>query len=423
MSRILFIFEILFTLTTVYVQFLPKINVNSSILRGPVILKGVPTKGQSLHLVIANPLNEECVRTLSYQWLRDGLIITKGVETSYILTNDDSTRNISVKVSCAVGEAPVKHISSTSVYVVDGGPGTFIDDNQNLGSEVTSSITLGNIDNDGDLDMVVANAGNTGTPNTVWVNNGLGKFNNIGDQKLGNSYSSDIALGDGDGDLDIVFGNSKLDDGAKNKIYKNDGSGTFKDSGQSFRRSDTLGISLGDIDNDGDIDLVEANYNASNKVYLNDGTGNFYNSSNNLGNSLSKDVTLGDLDGDGNLDMIVTNSFTANIVYDNNGSGVFTDSGQKLGAADSRGVALGDIDADGDIHMIVANVAIEANRVGTKIWKNNGNGAFVESGQFMGTTNARDAIFGDIDKDGDLDVIVGNFGSNKIYFNHTYDEK
>jgi hypothetical protein len=63
---------------------------------------------------------------------------------------------------------------------------------------------------------------------------------------------------------------------------------------------------------------------------------------------------LGDVDGDGDLDALVANYEQANRVWLNNGSGTFSDSGQSLGSSKSVGAALGDVDGDGDLDAFVA---------------------------------------------------------------------
>ena len=107
-----------------------------------------------------------------------------------------------------------------------------------------------------------------------------------------------------------------------------------------------MGVALGDVDGDGDLDAVVGNNNdRTNAVWINDGNGTFINSGQALGNSPSRSVALGDLDGDGDLDAMVANT-GANIVWINDGAGNFTDSGQRLGRKSvSLSVALGDLDA------------------------------------------------------------------------------
>ena len=80
-----------------------------------------------------------------------------------------------------------------------------------------------------------------------------------------------MSLGDvdNDGDLDAFVTNAGGNE--PNKVWINDGSGNFTDSGQSLGLSNSYGISLGDVDDDGDLDAFVAHYNSSNKVYINDG--------------------------------------------------------------------------------------------------------------------------------------------------------
>ena len=152
----------------------------------------------------------------------------------------------------------------------------------------------------------------------------------------GNSWSFDVALGDldGDGDLDAWVANGG--ETIANCVWINQGGdqggtpGTFADSGQALGNSSSLGIALGDLDGDGDLDAWVANYSDSsgfgqaNRVWVNQGgdqggiPGTYADSGQALGNSEATDVALGDLDGDGDLDAWVTNYFgQANRVWIN----------------------------------------------------------------------------------------------------------
>jgi hypothetical protein len=92
------------------------------------------------------------------------------------------------------------------------------------------------------------------------------------------------------------------------------------------------------------LDAFVANYGGqANRVWVNDGSGSFSDSGQALGYSDSRAVALGDVDGDGDLDAFVANANQANRVWVNDGSGAFTDSGQALGSSVSSGVALGDV--------------------------------------------------------------------------------
>ncbi|WP_141700018.1 Ig-like domain-containing protein, partial [Candidatus Marithrix sp. Canyon 246] len=142
--------------------------------------------------------------------------------------------------------------------------------------------------------------------------------------------------------------------------------GILSDSGQSLGSSSSYSVSLGDVDGDGDLDAVVANFGEANKLWLNDGSGTFSDSGQSLGNFKSYSVSLGDVDGDGDLDAVVANFGQANKLWLNDGSGTFSDSGQSLGNFKSRSVSLGDVDGDGDLDAVVANYS-QAN----KLWLNN----------------------------------------------------
>ena len=240
-------------------------------------------------------------------------------------------------------------------------------------------------------------------------------------QSLGDSFTRSVFLGDidKDGDLDFAAGNSHSQ---PNKIYLNNGVGIFSDSGQNLGSSGTYGVALGDVDGDGDLDLVVANYAAPNRVYMNEGSGTFVDSGQLLGGSsyFTFSVALGDIDNDGDLDFIAGNmggggAGHENKVYVNDGAGIFSNSGQSLGSSSTRGVALGDIDSDGDLDLVVGNDNYQAN----KVWLNDGTGVFTDSGQNLGSSMTNAIVLGDVDNDGDLDLIAGNFhpDANTVWLN------
>ncbi len=313
----------------------------------------------------------------------------------------------------------------------------FFDSGQTLDNFDSSAVVLGDIDSDKDLDAIVTNS----AENKVWLNEGgiqggtPGMFIDSG-QLLGDSLSTDAALGDldGDGDLDIFIGNL----GQPNKVWLNEGGiqggtpGIFIDSGQLLGNSKTLFVTLGDLDGDGDLDAFSANREGEpNKVWLNEGgiqggtPGIFIDSGQSLGNAFSETVALGDLDGDGDLDALVGNWNQPNKVWLNEGGiqggtpGIFIDSGQSLGDSFSFSVVLGDLDGDGDLDTFVANLG-QAN----KVWLNEGGiqggtpGMFIDSGQSLGNAFSETVALGDLDGDGDLDAFVANSNEkNKIWLN------
>lgn len=158
------------------------------------------------------------------------------------------------------------------------------------------------------------------------------------------------------------------------------GTGVYSESGQSLSGS---GATQGDVDRDGDLDLI------ADAVWFNDGTGQFRASGQRLGL-----VHMGDVDGDGDLDAV------GRRVWQNNGQGRFTEWGRDLEGSVS---ALGDLDSDGDLDAI-----------GESVWLNDGEGGYSDiDSAFHGLAHT----LGDLDGDGDLDTIVGGLSDTRVWIN------
>ncbi|MCL4264758.1 MAG: VCBS repeat-containing protein [Anaerolineae bacterium] len=299
----------------------------------------------------------------------------------------------------------------------NNGRGEFVDSGQLLGNLAATAVALGDLDNDGDLDAFLTNASSNVQPSQVWINDGTGHFTDSG-QSLGNGFSFDVALGDldGDGDLDAFVGNNTWP-GEPNTVWWNNGSAIFSDSGQRLGEGRTLGVTLGDLDGDGDLDAVEANDepNNTNWSWLNDGTGQFFQGQP-LGSRISFDAALGDLNSDGYLDLFSADR-GGNSVWLNDGTGNMVNTNQTLGNRVTAGVELGDVDGDGDLDAYAANT----NRFGytrpDQVWLNNGAGTFTTNGQNLGNTSASSVALGDLDRDGDLDALVGNYEASTVWLN------
>jgi hypothetical protein len=288
---------------------------------------------------------------------------------------------------------------------LNDGTGTFYDSGWSLGSSVGENVALGDLNGDGWLDAFVVNLGKQ---DDVWLNLGGSGFA-LAQSLGGDVLSSDVALGDvdGDGDLDALVGTG---DGEANTLWLNDGLGGFPSS-VSLGTTNAKGVALGDLDGDGDLDALLANESVPDGLWENDGHGTFSLKDTLGGNTFSDDVALGDVDGNGTLDAVVANGLAGsgndNTLWLNQGSCSFVASSEALGTAPTRAVALGDLDGDGDLDIVFVNDTTKADWV----YLNDGGLQGGTPGEFslkqsIGSMNSKNVDLGDVDGDGDLDVLA-----------------
>ncbi|MEM7200649.1 MAG: VCBS repeat-containing protein [Planctomycetota bacterium] len=325
----------------------------------------------------------------------------------------------------------------STLYLNDGS-GTFTDataTHMPPDSEFDHAVALGDLDGDRRPDLVFIHFDvafqHYEQQNRLYFNDGTGRFADVTARRLpvGNLRTSSIALADvdGDGDGDLVLGNVPrfyYTVSGQNRMFLNDGTGVFTEAtGRLPRANDnTSDVALGDVDADGDADLVLGNRGEQNRLYLNDGSGSFTDAT---ATHMPRDngttaLALGDVNADGDTDLVLGKS-GQNRLYLNDGSGVFTDATEgrlPLAADDSsrtRAVALADVDADGDLDLLFGNCS-RPNR----LYRNDGAGIFVDvtATHLPGLSSCPAAIaLGDVDADGDLDLVFGNAGQDQLYLN------
>ena len=273
----------------------------------------------------------------------------------------------------------------------------------------TRSVVAADVDSDGDLDLLAANAAESTV--SVRLNNGTGTFSGTQDVAVGiDPWQVAVGDVDGDGDLDLVTVNQSAN---TLSVRLNNGSGTFSGTQEVAVGGSPRSLALGDVDGDGDLDLLTANYfAASASVRLNNGTGTF-GSPQEVGTSFRPNtVALGDVDGDGDLDMVLgSNPSTLVAVRLNNGTGSFGGGSNLLLPFGANAVALGDVDGDGDLDLAAASY----DAGGVYVRLNNGTGTF--SGTRLVPTGA--GTFGvslaDVDGDGDLDLAAASYDTGGVY--------
>jgi len=283
------------------------------------------------------------------------------------------------------------------------GDGTFTDVTVKAGvglKAFTYSASFVDYDNDGLLDIYCANYG-VGAKNVLYRNSGNGSFTDVTDAAgVGDpswSWMGVWADVNGDNLQDLYVVNGRYPVGEPNRLYVNQGNGSFKESAREAGVSDSnwgLGGAFADVDNDGDLDLFVSNYVGPNNLYLNDGKGQFTKSSEKIAgghDGWGKGPTFGDIDHDGDLDLYEGDCKLANQLYLNDGKGNFVNVADKQPVLQcqtvrTKGTAFADIDNDGDLDLYVINWGAE-----NKLYLNNQNDNNWLKVKVTGTLSSRDA--------------------------------
>ena len=276
-------------------------------------------------------------------------------------------------------------------------------------------VVAADFDRDGDLDVAIAN---NNTHTTLYLNDGSGRFKDESTRLprvIRKSTCIAAADVDADGDVDLFVGN----DGAVNELYLNDGRGRFSDASARLPQLSSMAsaVVMVDVDRDKDFDLIIANgrFGGSNVyrqnfLWLNDGKGRFADATAKLPRVLdpTTDLAVGDLDGDGDVDLVVTNSpyfgpFVPSFVLFNDGTGKFSDvTARTIGklTKSQAGAAIADFSGDGHLDIGLGQSILGAK---ARLFLGNGKGRFVEASSRI------DGLVGDaldVDKDGDADMLT-----------------
>jgi hypothetical protein len=290
--------------------------------------------------------------------------------------------------------------------------------------------------NHGLLDLFVANYANR--INVLYTNNGDGSFTKVtvGDpvQDLAYHVCPAVADYDNDGYPDLLVSAGEGAPSAEpNKLYHNNGNGTFTLAGSSgvgnvtgfFNASSAV-----DYDNDGFVDFFVPGINASGVLFHNNGNGTFSRPASAINTSQNNgSVAWADYDNDGYMDLIIPYAATVgsdavNYLYHNNRNGTFTriltgPVATDQWASGAWGITWGDYDNDGLLDLFIAG-----QNSGNRLYRNTGNGAFtnVTSGPMLAAgpgDGTKCSAWGDYDNDGYLDLFAGSIhGPSQLFHNN-----
>ncbi len=307
--------------------------------------------------------------------------------------------------------------NSVSILLGDGNgnfsPLNAADNNIIVGAS-PESVVLADLNNDGELDLVTANASDNSV--SVLLNNGL-SFNRS-DYTVGNNPVS-IAVGDlnNDGQLDLVSanrGDEEILDDSSASVLLNLGNGTFNSQpDSSFAVGESpVSVALGDFNSDLVLDLVAASADEGKVSLLSgNGDGTFSLQSELVVGANLSSMSIGDLDSDGQLDLLVTNLGSLAIAGDERLSVLFGDGEgnliNRLSFASDNGLeigaALGDLNGDGDLDLIEFDTGSATSTLSVRL--NNGDGSFASDADFEFDWEFDSVALADTDADGDLDLI------------------
>jgi len=329
-------------------------------------------------------------------------------------------------------------------------------------------VAAGDFDNDGHVDLYVTNYGS----NQLWRNRGDGTFEDVtaksGVDDPRWSVSATWVDYDRDGWLDLYVGNyfrhsietdrrvcrmaKQARDycgplkgaGDPDSLFHNRGDGTFEDVSEAagIRKAygGALGVVAADFNGDRWPDIYVANDGVANQLWINQKDGRFVNEALLAGAAVNKDgmaeasmgVDAGDFDGDGDDDLFMTHlRQETNTLYVNDGQGWFEDRSVSMGLANPSfaytgfGTAWIDYDNDGWLDLLAVNGAVRKLQAlvdisdpyplhqTNQLFHNQGDGSYLEVTESAGPAFAaslvsRGAAFGDLDQDGDADVVISN---------------
>lgn len=311
------------------------------------------------------------------------------------------------------------NVDTTTTLYLNDGAGGFSAVDPGFTPVANSAVAVGDVNGDVLDDVVLTGNDGNGPIAEIYLNDPAGGFLQA-DTGIEPVDSSSVTLGDvdSDGDLDLFLTGSNLSSNATATLYINDGTGNFSGSGETFTAVKNSSSTFGDVNDDGHLDVVYTGQTSDLVgevlVYQNNGDGTF-STGTSIDNLEGGSVSLGDADADGALDLFVTgidgNDFPRAKLYVNDGTGSFSDSGQSFVGVTNSTSEFGDMTGDGAVDLVVTGLD-DTGSPTTSLYVNDGTGSFLAVDAGLGGVEHGATALGDVYGNGALDLFVSGLDTN-----------
>ncbi len=283
-------------------------------------------------------------------------------------------------------------------------------------SETSANVSMGDLDGDGDLDIVLAKGRHDPLVDRVLLNDGNGRFvaSNLGPD-ADRTYTAAMADVDADGDLDVLTSNDTPD---RKLVFLNNGKGQFTATGTwGVAKWSTRNAAVADLNGDGRPDVIAANRPGPSYACLNLGGGRFATDCIEIPAKSATTIVPADFDRDGDIDLAVpARDGGPNQIFFNDGRAGFAQV-STFGPPDNHGRvgAAADFDGTGSPDLMVGD-EIASTMI---VYLNDGKGTLTEAFRFEDKQKSPYAgAAGDLNRDGRPDIVFGfTEGPHLVFFN------